>query len=650
MTTRKRFLLLPGALLCASAAMAQTTSPTAVFQLNGNAANSNLTCEYGAPCDYWNLLNGTGNTNPDGGPGNGSLPGHSTGVRTFINGTSAPDTRFGQGTEDFLDISGCAQASKCWSYQAKSTSNKTTLNAAYAADYFSLSGDHIVIFGGDRASENGSTNIGFWLLKDPTVAPKGTTGGGFDGKHVDGDILALSQFTNGGGNAIVQVYEWNHAVCGTASKNLSAGVGQCAEVNLKVLSPPSQTCSAGALNCAITNTATNFPTTTATWATPANGYPVTTPPNQITAPLFFEGGINLSALATSGGCFTHFLMETRSSPTVEAELKDFLLGKFPECSIEVTKACPLCRPDSSNTTNPFQYEVQGTVKNTGGGTLFSAIVTDDGGTPNDTTDDLKFDCGTLAIGATKNWGNLASSPPGPNDCTPTGANATRNCGTTHAAGTCFNSSQNPATNTAHVTSSSSSGPGGIPVNDDSDLATCASCPVSPKIEISKVCTTNLELNGGKVVVRVDFKGKVHNTGNDNLNNVFVSEDQNADGTIDVSQLTLQPLDSSGNPLGSPCTSCTLAPDQFASFSSTYYPSTLSGGATDVGGNDVTTGNQTVSPGNTGRAQFNDTTKGTGTSSLRLPNCTTNCFPTVDNSHTAHCVVCPLGACLIGNIN
>src|SRR5437870_4510327 len=138
MNVTKRLLLLPGALLfCASVAMAE--APTTIFQLDGNAANSNLTCSYGTPCDYWNLLNGSGNTSPTGGIGNNSSAGHSN-VRTFINGNSAPATRFGLGTEDTQDTG-------AWSYQTKNSGPKTTLNAAYAAGYSSptvASGDFIL--------------------------------------------------------------------------------------------------------------------------------------------------------------------------------------------------------------------------------------------------------------------------------------------------------------------------------------------------------------------------------------------------------------------------------------------------------------------------------------------------------------------------
>src|SRR5882757_4039867 len=71
-----------GAILLGGVAIAQAP-PASLFQLNGNATNTNSSCSYG-PCDYFNLINGTGGTN--GAPGNNSQSGHSL-IRTFIDGT-----------------------------------------------------------------------------------------------------------------------------------------------------------------------------------------------------------------------------------------------------------------------------------------------------------------------------------------------------------------------------------------------------------------------------------------------------------------------------------------------------------------------------------------------------------------------------------
>jgi hypothetical protein len=121
MNLRKRLMiLLPGAVLCAAVAMAQVP-PTSVFQLDGKAPNSNLTCSYGQPCDYWNLLNGTGNNIAGGGVGAGSQSGHSS-VRTFINGTSSTFSFQGGGSKDANLISQ-------WTYAGLDRQTKTRLMA-----------------------------------------------------------------------------------------------------------------------------------------------------------------------------------------------------------------------------------------------------------------------------------------------------------------------------------------------------------------------------------------------------------------------------------------------------------------------------------------------------------------------------------------
>ena len=59
----------------------------------------------------------------------------------------------------------------------------------------------------------------------------------------------------------------------------------------------------------------------------------------ITAPYFFEGGLNLTALfPQSLPCFSTFLTNTRTSQSESATLKDFALGSIDTCaSIKITK-------------------------------------------------------------------------------------------------------------------------------------------------------------------------------------------------------------------------------------------------------------------------------------------------------------------------
>ena len=45
---------------------------------------------------------------------------------------------------------------------------------------------------------------------------------------------------------------------------------------------------------------------------------------------FFEGGVNLTRFEIQG-CFTAFLSETRSSSSLNAQLKDFAIGDFDFC-------------------------------------------------------------------------------------------------------------------------------------------------------------------------------------------------------------------------------------------------------------------------------------------------------------------------------
>src|SRR5439155_154660 len=62
---------------------------------------------------------------------------------------------------------------------------------------------------------------------------------------------------------------------------------------------------------------------------------------------FYEGGINLSLLPAgiASECFSSFSVETRSSATPDAVLKDFVLGNFGSCTATLSTT-------PSNTTNP----------------------------------------------------------------------------------------------------------------------------------------------------------------------------------------------------------------------------------------------------------------------------------------------------------
>jgi hypothetical protein len=128
-------------------------------------------------------------------------------------------------------------------------------------------------------------------------------GSTFTGQHRVGDLLVLSNFIKGGGTPVIFAYEW-----------VGSG-GSDGALNKLTLS--------AANSFAIVNTVAK----PSPWPYQAKGRVAA---NQFPAGAFFEGGIDLSCLTGAGvsPCFSNFLLETRSSQSVTASLKDFLIGRF----------------------------------------------------------------------------------------------------------------------------------------------------------------------------------------------------------------------------------------------------------------------------------------------------------------------------------
>ena len=62
-------------------------------------------------------------------------------------------------------------------------------------------------FGADRYDASGAAALGFWFFQED-VGP--LAGGSFGpGQHQDGDVLILSDFTQGGGVTTIRVFVWN---------------------------------------------------------------------------------------------------------------------------------------------------------------------------------------------------------------------------------------------------------------------------------------------------------------------------------------------------------------------------------------------------------------------------------------------------------
>jgi len=573
----KRFLLVTGAILC-GATLALAVSPTSVFEIDGNVFDdpSNSIAD-------WNTLNGDCTVQ---GGGSGSAGGSNT--RTCIASEDPPRIFTQGGSKDPLDISQ-------WHWKAADTvPDKDTITHGYAASYTaSPSGDKVVVIGGDRFAVNGDANIGAWFFQQNiTLNSNGT----FSGVHVNHDVFLVSAFVNGGGTAVLTAYEWD-STCLKGVKSPTAG--QCAETNLRLLGSTDTS--------AITNSS---PISDETWSYLAKFGGGT---NTIPIGGFFEGGADLTTLFAASGagavpCFSSFMLETRSSQEPSAVLKDFVLGSFPECHISLTKGCQ-CTAFHTDGSG-FDYSFSGTVTNDGGGTVFNVTVTDQGKT---------YSCGTLNGGQSKNFPSA--------DCT--GPAAT------------FSATTYPSTNQASATATTDPS-GGNTLSATTNPVSCSAqvpngaCTPSPQLTLDKTCVTALQVLGTNVVVRVDYTGQVHNGGNVNINNVQVTEDDNADGTVDTtfSVGSLTPSGTAGadkcytrsqnDPLQPNCPALVAVPafnQPPVQGAGSYFP---------------TTG----TPVDPGRVQFSDTVRATGT----------DAFGNAVASHpvgsgvTAHCLICPFGAC------
>jgi hypothetical protein len=283
------------------------------------------------------------------------------------------------GSKDDLDISS-------WKFKnAKPSPSKDDLEHSFAAEYVCTTAigctdnnnDKFLYFGADRFDNEGDANIAFWFLQADVklggTGPDGTactsgSGCSFSGSHrahgagpdgyicypgqtgqaietvplpnkdcvtgpaplpgaddTRGDILVVSAFTNGGVEPNISAYEW--VGIGNAPNALKVTSGR--SVVPIPLSPAnlSQGCATPALEedaaCAMVNADEEV----APWV-----YRDKDVQNQMFQQgELYEGGLNLTKLGLAKTCFSNFLVNTRSSQSVDATLKDFTLGPLAQC-------------------------------------------------------------------------------------------------------------------------------------------------------------------------------------------------------------------------------------------------------------------------------------------------------------------------------
>ena len=312
--------LVPGEIVGVASNPIPDVGGAGVFELDGNVAQDTATPPpYDWSCVF-NTPSGHAGCPPTDSPANTAT------TPTFLGSVfqadfGNPDSTYfssnGAGVKDVNDISswGCVTLNN--------PLNKDDILNAYGSVFLAQgnaangkAGHELLYLAEERDSNNGDSFAGFWLMHKQHACSGGTF---TNPTHDTGDLLVVSNYTNGGSNPTIELFAWDTTQPNNL-KMLASGF-TCGAAN-----PP-----AGLVNpddiCGIAS-ASAF---TEPWA-----------PNQsLDANQFVEVGIDLTALVAAGifppssdpnaGCFNDFLAETRSSQETTATLKDFTTGRFSFC-------------------------------------------------------------------------------------------------------------------------------------------------------------------------------------------------------------------------------------------------------------------------------------------------------------------------------
>jgi hypothetical protein len=348
--TRRKPLMGAGVLVLATAGAlmvaqlpANAVHDTGYFLLDGNVVNQQTTSP--PPYDWSDIFTSAGAKKS-------GLPSYITGAK-FNADYSTPDGSYFNSDKDLYGISSSDgfSASATWGcVTVHNPTPKDDILNTYAAMITEpakapdgtttnpYAGDKVLYTGQERGSNNGSSYAGFWLLQKGLSC----SGGSFTGGHGDGDLLVVSNYTNGGASdPNVSLFYW----CVPGSGELFGNTGCTGSANGAGVAGPVQrdtglTCGQGTepdYACGIANNTklgvTPWPPGDATLKkTDTASFPNTN--------TFVEAGVDLTHFYSglSGGvpCFSTFLGETRSSPQITATLKDFATGGFNTCKPPIT--------------------------------------------------------------------------------------------------------------------------------------------------------------------------------------------------------------------------------------------------------------------------------------------------------------------------
>ncbi len=292
---------------------------TGAFELDGNAVNG------AAPGDDWdNVCHQVTKTQPTPLCTSASDTTGATAVDWVAEPNLNSSIFTGGGSKDPIDVNKWA-----WKDGAGGLPDKDNLLHSFAARYTTNQGE-VLYFGSDRLDNSGDAQQGFWFFQNPIALGSNSVGGGtgFTGVHKAGDVLVVTDFSNGGTTSTITVYAWDP----TCTKTTGSTAGTCGDANLRIKGTSNNAnCASAAASdqfCGIVNPTNG---TTAPWP-----YTDKSGNDTYLQGEFFEGGVNLTALGLGDRCFSTVASETRSSTSTTATLKDFVLGGFGTCGSKVT--------------------------------------------------------------------------------------------------------------------------------------------------------------------------------------------------------------------------------------------------------------------------------------------------------------------------
>ena len=226
---------------------AQAVHDTGIFQLDGDAQTSMNTAGTPTALDDWDKVCYQVGVTPVSAGGDGLTPAQAAtrcGIGSPTSGATAvswtaeanPNSSIftGGGSKDPIDINQWA-----WKDGAGGLPDKDNLEHGFAVRYSKPSSAtcpgggtptcELVYFGSDRFDNSGDAQQGFWFFQNRVTLGTNKVGGatGFNGVHMDGDVLVISDFSNGGTVSTITILTWD-STCTAANKP----AGYCADANL----------------------------------------------------------------------------------------------------------------------------------------------------------------------------------------------------------------------------------------------------------------------------------------------------------------------------------------------------------------------------------------------------------------------------------